>query len=80
MKIRDLLEELRQYNQEAEVSVVVRNRQEKFSIAYGYAEGVTKGTCATVNFCVDRLNSNENESDDDDDPSGPWDFTDFDPI
>jgi len=59
MKLRILLEQLRQYNQEADVSVVAHNQCEDFSLVFGNSEGVTKETCKTVSFYVDRLNTNE---------------------
>jgi hypothetical protein len=73
MKLKDLIEQLHQYNQEAEVSVIVHNKHEDFSLVFGNSEGVTKETCENINFYVDRLN-------DDDEEYGEGDFTDFDPI
>ena len=61
MKLKNLMEQLRGYNQEAEVSVVVDNQSENFSLAFGNSEGVTKETCETISFYVDGLNDDEQE-------------------
>lgn len=59
MKLRDLMQQLGLYNQDADVAVVVHNRRESFSISFGDSEGVTKETCNTVGFYVDALNGQE---------------------
>jgi len=53
--VKELIEELSKYNQEARVGVVVHCRSEEFSIAFGGAEGVTPETCDSVSLYVDRL-------------------------
>ena len=52
MKLRDLMQQLGLYNQDADVAVVVHNRRESFSISFGDSEGVTKETCNTVGFML----------------------------
>ena len=61
MKVKDLIEKLKEYNPEAEICVIVRNRNEQFSITYGTSEGGTKSNCAQVSFYIDRLCQNEKE-------------------
>lgn len=62
MKVKDLIEELKKYNPEAETSVIVHCLVEQFSIAWGGdGEGGIKEECKEVNFYVDRLCQNENE-------------------
>jgi hypothetical protein len=73
-KLKDLIEQLRQYNQEAEVSVIAHNQREDFSLVFGSSEGVTKETCENVSFYVDKLNGDDEEYEEE------RDFTDFDPI
>jgi hypothetical protein len=73
MKLKDLIVQLQQYNQEADVSVIAHNQREDFSLAF---EGVSKEACKNVSFYVDRLNDEEDE----DEEYESWDFTDFDPI
>lgn len=59
MKIKDLIKELKKFNPEADVTVVVHNYPEDFSITWGNAEGCTKENCDEVSFYVDRLCDNE---------------------
>lgn len=62
MKVKDLIEELKKFNPEAETSVIVHCRVEKFSMAWGGGgEGGTKAECERVDFYVDRLCQNEKE-------------------
>ena len=57
--VKDVIEALSEYNPHAEVTVIVHNRDEHFSIGFGSAEGATKATAEGVAFYVDRLNQNE---------------------
>jgi hypothetical protein len=59
MRLCDFIEKLQAYNQLAEVSVIVHNKREKFSISYGDYEGVTKETAQTIGIYVDSLNGKE---------------------
>jgi len=83
-KLRELMEQLREYNQEAEVSAVVANQRVDFSLTFGNSEGTTKANCKTVSLYIDKLNGNDEDEDEDDDEEyqirRSWDFTDFDPI
>ena len=59
MKVKELMQKLREYNGEAEVTVVAHCRDYKFSLSYGDSDGVKKDSCESVSFYVDELNSNE---------------------
>ena len=64
MKVKDLIEDLKKYNPEAETSVIVHCLAEQFSMTWGGegdGEGVTKEQCKEVSFYVDRLCQNERE-------------------
>lgn len=62
MKVKDLIKKLKEYNPEAETSVIVHNREEQFSMIYGGGgEGETENNCKRVGFCVDRLCQSEEE-------------------
>lgn len=52
MKVRELIEELSNYNQEAEFEIVVGDNPEKFEICYGNSEGCTKSKCDVVSIFV----------------------------
>jgi translation initiation factor 2B subunit (eIF-2B alpha/beta/delta family) len=58
-KLKELIEQLRQYNQEAEVSAIIHGQREDFTLTHGSSEGATKETCEKVYLYVDRLNSDE---------------------
>ncbi len=58
--VKELIEQLMDFNPQAFVSVVVFNHTEDFSIAWGNSEGTTKKTAEQVSFYVDRLCGNEN--------------------
>jgi hypothetical protein len=57
MKVKDLIEELKQYNQDADVFVISNYRDIGFTLAYGSSEGVVKENCETVSFYPDDLGS-----------------------
>ena len=59
MKVKELIQQLETYNQEAEVDVIAHNQPHGFTIAYGDEEGVTKNNTTIVSFYVDSLNNNE---------------------
>jgi len=61
MKVIELIGALKAFNPEALVDVVVYNRSEGFSLAWGSSEGVTKLTCENVSICVDRICQDEEE-------------------
>lgn len=52
MKVRELIEKLNEYNQNADVEICVNGIPQKFEICYGTAEGCTKLTCDCVDFMV----------------------------
>ncbi len=58
-KVRDVIEALGEYNPDADVSVIVHNHCEAFSISFGSSEGCTMQNCDSVAFYVDELNVNE---------------------
>jgi len=55
MKVKDLIKELLEFNQEAEISVIVHNCSESFILTWGDSEGATKKSCTCVGLYVDRL-------------------------
>ena len=61
MKVKELIEKLNAYNQEAEVSVIANCKVYPFSLTFGGAEGETKEKTAEVHFYVDELCTNEVE-------------------
>lgn len=61
MIVKEVTEKLNQFNPQAEMSVIVHNRSEHFSITWGESEGETKSNCRKVNFYVDRLCKNEHK-------------------
>lgn len=63
MKVKELIDELLKFNQDAEVTVTAHCKKENFTITYGYGdgEGITKDKCSEVSIYVDRLCSNEHQ-------------------
>jgi hypothetical protein len=59
MKVSELIEKLKEFNPDAKVRVVVYNREENFTFAWGYSEGCTKENCETLSLYVDRLSDKE---------------------
>ena len=60
MKIKDLIQKLSEYNQDAEISVIAHCKEYPFSLSFGGAEGSTKETVTEVHLYVDELCKNEN--------------------
>ncbi len=61
MNVKELIEKLFEYHPNAEMSIIVHNHKEEFSITFGGgSEGETKQNCKEVHFYVDRLCDNEN--------------------
>ena len=58
MKVKELVEKLKEYNQEAKVNVIVDCMPSEFEIWYGSREGCTKENCDCVDISVD-LNQHE---------------------
>ncbi len=61
MLVKELIAKLFEYNQEANVKVTVHDEMCDFSISYGTSEGCTKETADVVDFCVDKLNTQDKE-------------------
>jgi hypothetical protein len=59
MKVSELVEQLGNYNPDADVDVIAMNKRQDFSLTYGDCEGATKENCAVVSFYVDELNQSE---------------------
>lgn len=55
MKVKDLIEQLEQYNQEADVFVTSNYKYIGFTLAYGGGEGVEKENCETVSIYPNNL-------------------------
>lgn len=62
MKVKDLIEELKKYNPEAETSVIVHCHREQFSLTWGGEGPETKEETKEVGFYVDRLCGSEREN------------------
>lgn len=63
MKVKDLIKELLEFNQEAEISVVSHNCPESFTLTWGWREGSTKKSCTCVGLYVDRICNEERSKD-----------------
>lgn len=59
MKVKDVIRELQNYNQEAEMSVIVNFKKYNFGLSFGSNEGVTRETANDVNFYVNELNGDD---------------------
>ena len=53
MKVKEIIEKLRNYNEEAEFHVVVKGQIKPFEICYGYSEGCTPTNCQSVSIMLD---------------------------
>lgn len=53
MKLKELVENLSEYNPEADVEIVVGSYSRPFSILYGTSEGCTPKSCDTVVLFVE---------------------------
>lgn len=60
IKVKEIIEKLKEYNPEANVDVVAHNKSYDFTLAFGGCDGGTKENCEDVSFYVDELCSNEN--------------------
>jgi hypothetical protein len=59
MKVKELIEKLKQYNPEAETEVVAHCQVYEYSLTYDGPEGIAKENCENVHFYVDELCTNE---------------------
>jgi hypothetical protein len=62
MKLKELIRELQEYNQEAEVDVVAHCRSYPFTLASGGSDGSDESNCESVSFYVDELCTNETQN------------------
>ena len=60
MKVKELIESLKTYNQEAEITVIAHCKKYEFDVTVGGSEGTTKDNTKDVGFYVDALCKNEN--------------------
>jgi hypothetical protein len=60
MNIKELIDELTNYNPSAEVGIVINNKPYDFTLAFGSADGCEKHNCESVSFYIEELNTNEN--------------------
>lgn len=60
MIVKELIEELLEYNLDVKIEVVAHCKGYNFSLCCGGSEGCTKKTCDVVSLYVDELCSNEN--------------------
>jgi hypothetical protein len=61
MKVRDLIEKLKQYNQDAEVFVISNFKHIGFTLTYSGSDGVEKENCETVSIYPDDLGCNNRQ-------------------
>ena len=52
MKVKELIEKLNEYNQNANVKIYVNSIPQEFRICYGGSESCTKSSCHEVSFMV----------------------------
>lgn len=52
MKVKELIEKLNEYNQNADVKICVNSMPQEFRICYGGSESCTKSSCHEVSFMV----------------------------
>lgn len=53
MKVKEVIEKLKEYNPEAKFCIVVNGSDKNYEICFGGAEGVTKENCDSVDFMID---------------------------
>lgn len=59
MKVKELIEELDKYNQDADVKICVRGVPQEFEISYGVSENHTKLSCNCVTFIIETVYDEE---------------------
>lgn len=63
MKIRELIQKLNEYNQEADISVIAHCKEYPFTLSFGGGgEGETKDKTNSVHLYVDELCTNERQN------------------
>lgn len=50
MKVKELIEKLKEFNPKADIDIIIDNMGYPFEIWYGTSEGVTKQNCESVSF------------------------------
>jgi hypothetical protein len=60
MKVKELIEELKNYNQDAEIDAIAHYQRYGFSLGFGSSEGVEKHNCDSVSIYIDDLCTPEN--------------------
>jgi hypothetical protein len=55
MKVKDLIEQLKHYNEDADVFVNYNYKHIGFTLAFGGGDGVKKKNCETVSIYPDNL-------------------------
>lgn len=55
MKVKEVIQKLKEYNPEADFCIVVNGFDKNYEICFGGSEGTTKETCSDVDFMVDTL-------------------------
>lgn len=53
MKVKDLIETLNGYNENADVTICVNGMPKEFEICYGGGDGCTPASCHSVDFMID---------------------------
>ena len=53
MKVKEIIEKLSKYNEEAEFNIVVKGRIKPFEVCFGSSEGCTPKNCQCVDFMID---------------------------
>ena len=59
MKVDEIIEKLKRYNQKADIGICVNGMPKEFEICYGTSEGCTPATCDSVDFMIDSWTSND---------------------
>lgn len=62
MKIKELVDKLNEFDQDAEISVIAHCQKYPFTLSWGGAESQSKETAKSVNFYVDELCTNERQN------------------
>jgi hypothetical protein len=76
MKVKDLIEQLKYYNQDADVFLNSNYKHIGFTLAFGGGDGVEKENCETVSIYPDDLGceSSQTEISDEEIEKGGWKY------
>ena len=61
IKIKEIIQKLSEYNQEAEFRVIAHNKVEPFTFSFGGWNGCNKSNCEEVNLFLDKICISEGE-------------------